>query len=121
MSGDVHVRIWERSVVRFPEATQRNIHLGSRRAGGRVMASVPRFTTKTLRLREHESKSAAATPWERGFLGLRFTADRQPKRRISPQAVLRFRVLAQRTRDKSQERMVEDLGRLADYGQSVGS
>ena len=115
MSGDVHVRCCERPGVRFPRATRRNIYVGSRRAGERVMQSVTQFIARTLRLRVNQSKSAVARPWERKFLGFSFTAHRQPKRRIAPQAVQRFRrrvrELTRRTRGVSHERMVEDLSR----------
>ena len=106
----------ERRGLRFARyADDCNIYVGSRRAGARVMQSVTRFITRTLRLRVNQSKSAVARPWERKFLGFSFTAHRQPKRRIAPQAVQRFRrrvrELTRRTRGVSHERMVEDLGR----------
>lgn len=106
----------ERRGLRFARyADDCNIYVGSRRAGERVMESVTRFITHTLRLRVNQSKSAVARPWERKFLGFSFTVHRQPKRRIAPQAVQRFRrrvrELTRRTRGVSHERMVEDLGR----------
>ena len=106
----------ERRGLRFARyADDCNIYVGSRRAGERVMESVTRFITGTLRLRVNQSKSAVARPWERKFLGFSFTAHGQPKRRIAPQAVQRFRrrvrELTRRTRGVSHERMVEDLAR----------
>ena len=47
-----------------------NIYVRSQRAGERVMASVARFLTTTLRLKVNESKSAVARPEERKFLGV---------------------------------------------------
>ncbi|HUK19105.1 MAG TPA: group II intron maturase-specific domain-containing protein [Bryobacteraceae bacterium] len=68
-----------------------------------------------LKLKVNEQKSAVARPWERKFLGFSFTANREPKRRIAPKAVLRFkakvRELTQRTRGVKVERMAEELGR----------
>ncbi len=106
----------ERRGLRFARyADDCNIYVGSRRAGERVMESVTRFIAGTLRLRVNQSKSAVARPWERKFLGFSFTAHGQPKRRIAPQAVQRFRrrvrELTRRTRGVSHERMVEDLAR----------
>ena len=79
-----------------------NVYVRSRRAGERVMASITRFITTKLKLKVNEQKSAVARPWERKFLGFSFTANREPKRRIAPKAVLRFkakvRELTQRTR-----------------------
>ncbi len=52
-----------------------------------------------------------ARPWERKFLGFSFTWQREPKRRIAPKAVARFkervRELTRRTRGVSVETMVD--------------
>jgi RNA-directed DNA polymerase len=94
-------------------ADDSNIYVRSRRAGERVMESITRFITKQLKLKVNQQKSAVARPWERKFLGFSFTANREPKRRIAPKAVLRFkeriRELTSRTRGVSIERMAEDL------------
>jgi RNA-directed DNA polymerase len=90
-----------------------NIYVRSRRAGERVMESVTRFLSKRLKLTVNQQKSAVARPWERKFLGFSFTNRRQPKRRIAPKAVDRFkeriRELTYRTRGVSIERMAGDL------------
>ena len=92
-----------------------NIYVRSRRAGERVMKSVTRFITTTLKLKVNEQKSAVARPWERKFLGFSFTNALTPKRRIAPKAVVRFkkrvRELTSRTRGVSIETMAEDLTR----------
>jgi len=79
------------------------------------MASITRFITTKLKLKVNQQKSAVARPWERKFLGFSFTANREPKRRIAPKAVLRFkekvREVTRRTRGVSTERMAEDLSR----------
>ena len=58
-------------------------------------------------------KSAVARPWERKFLGFSFTSRRQPKRRIAPKVVGRFkawiRELTYRTRGVNIARMAGDL------------
>ena len=106
----------ERRGLRFARyADDSNIYVRSRRAGERVMASITRFITTKLKLKVNEQKSAVARPWERKFLGFSFTANREPKRRIAPKAVLRFKVkvreLTRRTRGVSVEKMAEELGR----------
>jgi RNA-directed DNA polymerase len=106
----------ERRGLRFARyADDSNIYVRSRRAGERVMASLMRFITTKLKLKVNEQKSAVARPWERKFLGFSFTWDREPRRRIAPKAVLRFkakvRKLTQRTRGVSVEKMAEELGR----------
>ena len=79
------------------------------------MESLKRFITTKLKLKVNEQKSAVARPWERKFLGFSFTWDREPRRRIAPKAVLRFkervRELTSRTRGVSMERMAEELSR----------
>jgi RNA-directed DNA polymerase len=79
------------------------------------MESITRFITTRLKLTVNQQKSAVARPWERKFLGFSFTRNREPKRRIAPKAVLRFkeriRELTRRTRGVSTERMAEELAR----------
>ena len=104
----------ERRGLRFARyADDCNVYVRSGRAGERVMASITRFITTKLKLKVNEQKSAVAWPWERKFLGFSFTASREPKRRIAPKAVMRFkekvRELTRRTRGVSIERMAEEL------------
>jgi len=106
----------ERRGLRFARyADDCNVYVRSRRAGERVMESLKRFIMTKLKLKVNEQKSAVARPWERKFLGFSFTANREPKRRIAPKAVIRFkekvRELTRRTRGVSTERMAEDLSR----------
>jgi RNA-directed DNA polymerase len=106
----------ERRGLRFARyADDSNIYVRSRRAGERVMESLKRFIPTKLKLKVNEQKSAVARPWERKFLGFSFTWHREPKRRIAPKAVFRFkekvRELTQRTRGVSTARMAEELAR----------
>jgi RNA-directed DNA polymerase len=106
----------ERRGLRFARyADDCNVYVRSRRAGERVMASITAFITTKLKLKVNEQKSAVARPWERKFLGFSFTANREPKRRIAPKAVVRFkekvRELTRRTRGVKVERIAEELGR----------
>src|SRR5271170_6171010 len=106
----------ERRGLRFARyADDSNIYVRSRRAGERVMESIVRFITSRLKLKVNQQKSAVARPWERKFLGFSFTRNREPKRRIAPKAVDRFkeriRELTSRTRGVSTERMAEELAR----------
>jgi RNA-directed DNA polymerase len=106
----------ERRGLRFARyADDCKVYVRSRRAGERVMESLKRFITTKLKLKVNEQKSAVARPWERKFLGFSFTANREPKRRIAPKAVIRFKAkvrdLTRRTRGVKVERMAEELGR----------
>ena len=79
------------------------------------MENITRFIAARLKLKVNGEKSAVAEPWARKFLGFSFTRFGEPKRRIAPRAILRFkgriRELTQRTRGVSTERMAEDLAR----------
>lgn len=104
----------EQRGLRFARyADDSNIYVRSRRAGERVMESIARFITAKLKLKVNQQKSAVARPWERKFLGFSFTWDREPKRRIAPKAVLRFkqrvRERTRRTKGVSIEQMAEEL------------
>src|SRR5229473_3803972 len=90
-----------------------NIYVRSRRAGERVMESIEQFLTKRLKLRINKAKSAVAKPSARKFLGFSFTGGRQPRRRIAPQAIARFkakvRELTRRTCGKSLSQVAKEL------------
>jgi len=92
-----------------------NIYVRSQRAGERVMKGVSQFITKKLRLKVNEQKSAVARPRQRKFLSFSFTWSREPKRRIAPKAIARFkqrvRELTRRTRGVRMETMVAQLTR----------
>ena len=68
-----------------------NVYVRSQRAGERVMDSVEKFLTKRLKLKVNKAKSAVARPVKRKFLGFSFTNGKQPRRRIAPQSLARFR------------------------------
>jgi RNA-directed DNA polymerase len=90
-----------------------NIYVRSERAGQRVMASLMRFLTSTLKLKVNSAKSAVARPGERTFLGFSFTRPPVPRRRLAPSTVTRFKAkvrdLTRRTRGVSLETMVRQL------------
>jgi RNA-directed DNA polymerase len=94
-------------------ADDSNIYVGSERAGQRVMESVTRFITQRLKLKVNQAKSAVARPEQRKFLGFSFTNEREPRRRISPKAITRFkeqiREKTRRTRGISLTQMSKEL------------
>lgn len=97
-------------------ADDSNVYVRTRRAGERVMEGITRFVTDKLQLKVNEDKSAVDRPWNRKFLGFSFTPHRQPKRRLAPATVQRFkakvRELTRRTRGG---RLEELLGYLRSY------
>lgn len=104
----------ERRGLRFARyADDCNIYVRSERAGWRVMASITRFLTRRLKLKVNAAKSAVARPGKRKFLGFSLSHGQQPKRRIAPKALLRFkqkiRELTGRNRGISVEAMTKEL------------
>ena len=90
---DVLDKELERRGHRFVRyADDGNIYVRSERAGQRVMASVNRFLEQKLKLKVNQGKSAVARPGERKFLGFSFTFGNEPKRRIAPQSLKRFKL-----------------------------
>jgi RNA-directed DNA polymerase len=94
-------------------ADDSNVYVRSERAGQRVMASLTAFITQRLKLKVNAQKSAVARPEDRKFLGFSLTRPQEPKRRIAPTALLRFkqraRELTSRTRGVSLARIVGEL------------
>lgn len=90
-----------------------NVYVKSKAAGERVMASLERFLEKRLRLRINRDKSAVARPWERKFLGYSVTSHRDPKLRVSVQAVKRLKAKLRdafrRGRGRRLGRVIRDL------------
>ena len=90
-----------------------NIYVRSQKAGERVLAGIERFLEKRLKLKVNKAKSAVAKPSVRKFLGFSYTSGREPRRRIAPQAITRFkarvRELTRRTRGRSLEQIVKEL------------
>ena len=90
-----------------------NIYVRSQRAGERVMAGIERFLAKHLRLKVNKAKSAVAKPSVRKFLGFSFTGGSEPRRRIAPQALARFkakvRELTRRTGGRSLAQTIKEL------------
>jgi RNA-directed DNA polymerase len=90
-----------------------NLYVGSERAGQRGMESVTYFITHRLKLKVNQAKSAVAQPRQRKFLGFSFTSEREPRRRIAPKAIARFkeriREQTRRTRGISLKQMVTQI------------
>jgi RNA-directed DNA polymerase len=90
-----------------------NIYVRSQKAGERVMAGIEKFLAKRLKLRVNKAKSAVAKPSVRKFLGFSFTGGKEPRRRIGPHALARFkakaRELTRRTCGKGLAQIVKEL------------
>ena len=102
-----------------------NIYVHSRRAGERVMENVTRWITRKLELKVNHEKSAVDRPSRRKFLGFSFMDGTEPRVRIAPESLARFkervRELTRRTRTIWMDRMVNELsvylrGWLGYYG-----
>lgn len=69
-----------------------NVYVHSQKAAERVMASVTAFLERKLKLRVNREKSAVARPSERKFLGYTVTSEAEPRLKVAPVSVDRFRV-----------------------------
>src|ERR1700756_2706750 len=90
-----------------------NIYVRSQKAGERVLAGIEKFLEKRLKLKINKAKSAVAKPSVRKFPGFSFMGGTEPRRRIAPQALARFRAkvreLTRRTRGRSLVQIVKEL------------
>jgi len=90
-----------------------NVYVKSAKAGRRVLASVTRYLLGELRLKVNESKSAVDRPWRRRFLGFTFTGRRPNRRKVSDEAILRFkeeiRRRSRRTRGVTLSRVISEV------------
>ena len=68
-----------------------NIYVRSKRAGERVLASVTQFLAKRLKLKINQTKSAVERPWNRKFLGYSMTFHKQPRLKVAPASIKRFK------------------------------
>jgi group II intron reverse transcriptase/maturase len=89
-----------------------NIYVKSRRAGERVMASVQRFVEGRLKLKVNMQKSAVDRPWKRKFLGFSFTHNREPRIRLAPETIKRFKDKIRQLTRRSDGKSMEDRIRL---------
>lgn len=91
-----------------------NVYVKSEAAGERVLESLKRFLDKRLRLKVNDRKSAVDRPWKRKFLGYSVTVHRQPRLRVAPESVARFKKklkpILRRGRGRSLSRVLEELG-----------
>jgi len=98
------------------DADDCNIYVRSLRAGQRVMESITQFITQLItqlitqqrKLKVNSEKSAVARPQERKVLGFSFTGQAEPKRRIAPKAVKRFK---ERVREITRGRKGDSVGK----------
>jgi hypothetical protein len=114
MRRESHVRFREGAGVKFPRATRRNVYVGSRRAGERVMGLLRRLFAR-LHLRVNEEKSAVDLATSRKILGYSFwyAPGRTVKLRVASKALGqvkdRIRRTTRRTRGRSMAQVVEEL------------
>jgi RNA-directed DNA polymerase len=77
------------------------------------MESVTHFIRHRLQLKVNQAKSAVARPGPRKFLGFSFTREPEPRGRIAPKAIARFkeriREQTRRTRGSSLQQMVTQI------------
>ena len=93
-----------------------NIYVRSQKAGERVMAGIEKFLAKRLKLKVNKAKSAVAKPSVRKFLSFSFTGGKEPRRRIAPQAITRFKArVRELTRRMGGQSLVQVIKELSIY------
>ncbi|WP_287193312.1 group II intron reverse transcriptase/maturase [Syntrophothermus sp.] len=93
-----------------------NIYVKSQRAGERVMESVKRFVEGELKLKVNLQKSAVDRPWKRKILGFSFTWDKEPRIRLAPKTIKRFKDKIRELTKRSRSQSMEDrIGALNTY------
>ena len=102
----------ERRKHRFVRyADDSNMYVRSEKAARRLMASVTRFITRTLKLKVNETKSAVDRPWNRKFLGFRVSI--RNRIALASRTIERFkakaRILTGRTGGKSLREVIAAL------------
>ncbi|MFH1269201.1 MAG: group II intron reverse transcriptase/maturase [Planctomycetota bacterium] len=90
-----------------------NIYVRSRHAGERILASLTRYLHERLKLRVNPDKSAVDRPWNRKFLGYSVTFHHEPRLKVAPKSVERFkaklRVLFRHGRGRNLQRFIQEL------------
>jgi RNA-directed DNA polymerase len=90
-----------------------NIYVQTRLSGERVLRNISRFLEEVLHLKVNRSKSAVDRPWKRKFLGYSMTCHKEPRLKVSPVAVERFKSkLCQKFREgrgRNLGRFIEEL------------
>jgi RNA-directed DNA polymerase len=88
------------------------IWVKSQQAGERVMQSLQRYVSDSLRLKVNTQKSAVDRPWNRTFLGFTFSK-RGMKIKVSDKALLKLkatvRMLSRRTRGHSLLQVIAEI------------
>lgn len=89
-----------------------NIYVRSKRAGESVLASISRFLEKGLKLKVNRDKSAVDSPSNRSFLGYSMTYHMQPRLKVAPASVARFkgklRMLFRKGRGRNLGRFIQE-------------
>jgi len=89
-----------------------NIYVRTRRSGERVMASVTAFLGKRLNLKVNADKSAVDRPWNRKSLGYGMTWHKEPRLKVAPESVERFKgklkALFRQGRGRNLSRFIRD-------------
>ncbi len=89
-----------------------NIYIRTERGGERVTSSITAFLGKRLILKVNADKSAVGRPWNRKFLGYSLTSEKEPRLKVAPESVERFRgklkVLFRQGRGRNLGRFIQE-------------
>jgi group II intron reverse transcriptase/maturase len=84
-----------------------NVYVGGPAAADRVMENLVKWIEKHLKLKVNLSKSGNGRPWERKFLGFRWTREGQIE--VSPESIARFKAKVRQLWDGNRSRTSRQL------------
>ena len=80
------------------------------------MDGMRKFIENKLRLKVNEGKSSVDRPQNRKFLGFSFTGEKEPRIRIAPKALERFKNVVKKLTDRGRSTSTEErIRRLSEY------
>lgn len=68
-----------------------NIYVNTEKAAARVLESVTEYLERKLKLKVNRDKSGIGRPWKKKFLGYSMTLNKEPKLKVAPESVKRFK------------------------------
>jgi RNA-directed DNA polymerase len=81
----------ETASCEYSYADDFNIYVKTEKAAARVLESVTEYLERKLKLKVNRDKSGVGRPWKKKFLGYSMTSNKEPKLKVAPTSVKRFK------------------------------
>jgi group II intron reverse transcriptase/maturase len=110
MLNELDKELTQRGLKFCRYADDANIYVKSRKAAGRVMASITRFIERELKLKVNKEKSAVGRPWKLKFLGFTFYHIKGGVGiRVHPKPVKKFKEKLREITGRSKAKSVNEI------------